>query len=136
MPLRLGMFQRRCLPHAEGSLLIGSRTLHLVHEQILSVSAMSMDSAVAASFHPETSVAGLDSAIKMMGAVASDHLRKVTNIDRLPVCAGYNFTLCINHLRSHQGSVSHGRRDCLKDLEAMVDVFRQRWPIDRSCLIT
>lgn len=67
-----------------------------------------------------------------MTEVASDHLQKITNIDRLPVYAGYNFELCIRHLEARQSHLSDDSLRGLKDLQSLVNHFRHRWPTHRG----
>jgi hypothetical protein len=68
----------------------------------------------------------------MMTEVASDHLRRLSNIDRLPVCAGYNFELCIRHLQGHEPSLESDALLAVEDLKTLVGKFRERWPIQES----
>ena len=75
------------------------------------------------------SLTALETAVKMMAEVASDHLHKITNIDRLPICAGYNFELCIQYLEARQLSLVDISLDALGDLKTLVIAFRKRWPI-------
>lgn len=107
------------------------RTLYLLHESILSQSNTwgGGPGEPAHALNTTSSQAALDTAANMMAEVASDHAQKVTNIDRLPICAGYNFELCIRHFEAAQPSLADDSLSAVADLRTLVDAFRQRWPI-------
>ena len=70
----------------------------------------------------------MNTAAKMMAEVASDHVYQVTNIDQLPIVAGYNFELCIRHLEKSQSNQEEATGLALGDLRILVSAFRSRWP--------
>ncbi|OQU98742.1 Fungal specific transcription factor domain-containing protein [Cladophialophora immunda] len=114
----------------EGKNLTRNRTLYLIHQAVFEISTTSTMSKPTNALNSEGSSAAMDAAVNMMAEVARDHLTKITNIDRLPPCAGYNFELCIRHLEacgSSLGRDSHSNGG-LSDLKQMVGAFRRRWP--------
>lgn len=108
------------------------RTFYLLHQTIVDLTNGAAAQDPEKSADSASSYSALDSAVDMMTEVASDHLQKITNIDRLPVCAGYNFELCIRHLEARQSPASDDSLQGLKDLRHLVDEFRHRWPLQES----
>ena len=108
------------------------RTLYLLHQSILMRSDPGISTAVEAGATREQSASSevaMDTAARMMAQVASDHVKRITNIDRLPICAIYNFQLCIKHIEDRQFSTNDNLISALGDLRTLVSTFQQRWQV-------
>lgn len=110
--------------------LTRNRTLYLINQAVFEISSKSTTINPVNVLNSEGSSAAMDAAVNMMAEVAKDHLTKITNIDRLPTCAGYNFELCTRHLEARESSLGRdlNSNGSLSDLKQMVVAFRQRWP--------
>ncbi|OAP65282.1 hypothetical protein AYL99_01254 [Fonsecaea erecta] len=110
--------------------LTRDRTLYLIHQAIFEISTKSTMAKPVNALNSEGSCAAMDAVVNMMTDVAKDHLMKITNIDRLPPYACYNFELCIKHLESRESYSEHDSHSngSLSDLKQMVGAFRRRWP--------
>ena len=74
------------------------------------------------------SLAARETAFKIMVEAASDHVKRKIFIDRLPICSGYNFELCLRHIEGRSALQLEDLRDSISDMKALVGAFRQRWP--------
>ncbi|OAL28100.1 hypothetical protein AYO22_03127 [Fonsecaea multimorphosa] len=110
--------------------LTRNRTLYLIHQAIFEISSRCTMAKPMNALDSEGSRAAMDATVNMMAEVAKDHLTKITNIDRLPPCAGYNFELCVRHLEARESPSGHDSHSngALSDLKQMVGTFRRRWP--------
>ena len=107
-----------------------NRTLYLINQAVFEISTKSTTLNPVNVLNSEGSCAAMDVAVNMMTEVAKDHSTKITYIDRLPPCAGYNFELCTRHLEARESNLGHDvhSNGSLCVLKQMVVAFRRRWP--------
>lgn len=84
-------------------------------------------------YYEANSRAALDSAARMMAAVARSHMKDVANIDILPLTAAYNVRIAAQHLRGQaQVDATSSSSADLESLRVMDEAFRRRWLLEDS----
>ena len=76
----------------------------------------------------QRSQAALDTATKIMIDVARHHLKRIDNIDALPLCCAYNLRVAMKHIEGRRGDFDEENiTKCLKPMLALEEAFCKRW---------
>jgi hypothetical protein len=104
-----------------------SRSLFVLHENIIQLQRRSAD-CNSNNFHSDTrSLSALESASRMMAAVAKSHMEDVDNIDVLPLTASYNVRVALKYLRLQPRSPDESFNVDIDALQRMEAAFQTRW---------
>lgn len=106
------------------------RTLFLLHQSILEMQTAPIGHDIDLIRNTTISSSALDSAARMMAAVAKSHTRDVDNIDMLPLTAAFNVKIAIKHFEMRPQSREDGSDTDLEALRIMEAAFRKRWNQD------